>query len=285
VTEVYTKEIPSDDPLLGRNVEHDPRSRAYAYRRDAGATLRSARHRTHLPTLDQHVGSCTCNTVLKLISYDQHWPTLTAAQRLAIGIDPNALVDDLYRETTRNDEFDGAWEPNDTGSSGTSASKTIVRRGWAKGFQHTFSLDDALFALSDWAVGLGAWWYSSFDNPSNDGGVTLTASARRRGGHEFVLDEIDVENQIVWGQNSWGDDFGIDGRFWFPWRDLERLLDEDGDIVRLVPLDEPAPEPNWDLMLAKPLRDWAYGRTLWSRVTKAGKARAAAVEWLTRKGL
>jgi hypothetical protein len=39
---------------------------------------------------------------------------------------------------------------------------------------------------------------------------------------------------------------------------LERLLNEDGDCAQLVPLDELTPNPNWDLMLAKPLRDWAY---------------------------
>ena len=100
-----------------------------------------------------------------------------------------------------------------------------------------------------------------------------------------MLDELDVEHEQVWAQNSWGDDFGIDGRFRFSFADLERLLNEDGDSIQLVPLDQPAPEPEWDLMLAKPLRDWAYSKNVWSKFTKAGKAATASREWLTRKGL
>ena len=45
------------------------------------------------------------------------------------------------------------------------------------------------------------------------------------------------------GTNSWGDDYGILGRFRFSFNDLERLLNEDGDSVQLVPLDELTPEP------------------------------------------
>jgi hypothetical protein len=67
--------------------------------------------------------------------------------------------------------------------------------------------------------------------------------------------------------------------------DLERLLNEDGDSVQLVPLDELTPNPNWDLMLAKPLHDWAYSKSIWSRFTKSGKAAPASREWLQRKGL
>jgi hypothetical protein len=45
------------------------------------------------------------------------------------------------------------------------------------------------------------------------------------------------------------------------------------------------PNPNWDLMLAKPLRDWAYSKSIWSGFTKSGKAATASREWLQRKGL
>ncbi len=283
--EIRTEVLQSDDPLLGRNVGHDPRSRAYAYQ-PSGAPLHSVRHHSHIETLDQHVGSCTCNTVVKLCSYDQHWQTLNQdIQQTALRTNPNMMVDDWYRETTRNDEFAGAWEPDDTGSSGTAASKTAVRRGYAKGFRHSFSFDDTLAMLVEMAIGVGVWWPSTFDQPDSTGFVSLRSTSRKRGGHEFVLDEIDVEHELVWGQNSWGPDWGVDrGRFNFTWADLERLLNEDGDAVQLVPLDEPAPEPDWDLMLAPPLKAWAYSRGF-SKFTKAGKAAAASREWLQRKGL
>lgn len=282
MTEIKTQVLNSGDPLLGRNIGHDPRSRAYAFQR-SDQPLVSVRHHSNIRTLNQHVGSCTCHTVLKLCTY-QHWFTLSAEQKSSVVNDPDGMATDWYRETTRNDEFPGAWEPEDTGSSGTSASKTAVRRGYAKGFQHAFSLDDTLAMLVERPVGIGAWWYSSFDSPANDGLIMITSTARKRGGHEWTADEIDIENQLIGIQNSWGGDWGMSGRAYLPWRDLGRLLDEDGDAVQLTPLDEPAPEPDWDLMLAKPLRDWAYSRGF-SKWTKAGKAAAAGRDWLTRKGL
>ena len=39
------------------------------------------------------------------------------------------------------------------------------------------------------------------------------------------------------------------------------------------------------LMLAKPMRDWAYSKNIWSKFTKAGKAASAGREWLQKKGL
>jgi hypothetical protein len=284
VTEIKTRIIRSSDPLLGRNVGHDPRSRAFAFKA-ADEPLKPVRHLSSISTLDQHVGSCTCDTVLKLCTYGANWSALNDVQQLAIKSAPDYMVDDWYRETTRNDEFDGAWEPDDTGSSGTSAAKTAVRHGYAKGFQHSFSFDDALHMLAKQPIGIGVNWYSSFDNPGVNGLVVLTPTARVRGGHEFVLDELDVEHEMIGAQNSWGPSWGAMGRFYFSFDDLGHLLNEDGDAMRLIPLDQPAPEPDWDLVLAKPLKDWANSKSAWSRFTKAGKARAAAVEWLSRKGL
>jgi hypothetical protein len=284
MTDIETKILKSSNPLLGRNVGHDPRSRAYAFKAN-DEPLKSVRYLSKVRTFDQHVGSCTNDTVVKLCTYGQNWSALSDAQQLAIDSDPDALVDDWYRETTRNDEFPGAWEPEDTGSSGTSAAKTAVRRGFAKGFQHSFAFDDTLHMLAKNPIGIGVAWYSSFDNPDANGRVSLTSGARVRGGHEFVLDELDVEHEMIGAQNSWGSSWGSFGRFYFSFADLERLLDEDGDAVQLTPLDQPAPEADWDLLLAKPLKDWANSRNVWSRLTKAGKARAAALEWLSRKGL
>lgn len=54
---------------------------------------------------------------------------------------------------------------------------------------------------------------------------------------------------------------------------------------RELPLPpNPAADPA-DVVLAKPLRDWAYSKNIWSRFTKAGKAASASREWLRAKGL
>jgi hypothetical protein len=87
------------------------------------------------------------------------------------------------------------------------------------------------------------------------------------------------------GTNSWGDDYGIRGRFGFSFNDLERLLNEGGDSVQLVLLDELTPEPKLGSHARQPLCDWAYSKSIWSRFTKSGKAATTSREWLQRKGL
>jgi hypothetical protein len=54
------------------------------------------------------------------------------------------------------------------------------------------------------------------------------------GGHEVVVDELDVENQRIWILNSWGDGWGVAGRAWMPWAMFGDLLAQQGDVTVLV---------------------------------------------------
>jgi hypothetical protein len=285
VAEIETKILKSDDPLLGRNIGHDPRSRAYparnAFTIEAPQTVE---HDLYLPVLDQDVGSCVLHTMTGLVSYAKHWVALTDEQKSKVSSDPEEFAENWYRWTSRNDEFAGAWEPDDTGTSGLSGAKCTVHHGYSKGYVHAFSFAEALGLLNHTPVGFGGWWYSSMDRPDSNGIIRVTSSAYRRGGHEWIWRGNDVDRRMILGRNSWSTNYGINGEMWIPWADAERLMSEDGDVVALIPNDLPAPEPDWDLMLAPPLKAWAYSRGF-SKFTKAGKAAAASREWLTRKGL
>lgn len=283
---LYTKQLPFTDHRLGRSVEHDERSRAFAARRIFGVEQpQDVKHQLMLPPLNQSVGSCTIHTMLALNSFDEHWRSLTDAQKSAILADPEAFALTWYRYVTRNDEFPGAYEPDDTGSSGVSACKTVVHHGYANGYIHGFGLADAMTILNHKPYGQGTNWYGSMFYPSSSGEVKISAGSSVEGGHEYTAIGDDVAQKRIWYRNSWSANWGINGDFWMSWATVDRLLHEDGDVVALTPNDLPAPEPDWDLMLAKPLRDWAYSKNIWSRFTKAGKAATASREWLTRKGL
>ena len=281
---VQRRVIKSENPLLGRNIEFDPRSLAFrSPLLGADADVRSVRHHINIGLLDQEVGSCTCNNQVNMIASDQVWSALTPAQQLFITLNPNAAVLDWYREVSRSDEYPGAWEPDDTGSSGTSASKITVKRQYARGYVNGYSSYEAKILIQNGMIGTGTYWYSSFNRPAADGRVEITSSAYRQGGHQYTGVEYDAENdRWVW-LNSWGD-WGVDGEFWFDTPTFDRLLREDGDVVQLVPNSEPQPEPDWDLMLYQQASSWAYGR-LFARWTKAGKAADAFVVWAEKKGL
>lgn len=255
---------------LGRHIEHDPRSRAYALSDDLlPRTYTSATHAVSIPVLDQgNLGSCTGNAAEALVGADPLYGAIPAT--VATRPTGDAIADEqqaiaLYTAATRLDGIQGVYPPTDTGSTGLAVAKAAQKAGLISGYQHALSLDATLKALTAAPLIIGANWYDGFDSPTPQGLVRISGSVR--GGHEFLLYGIDAETKTVLARNSWGTGWGVAGCFSFSFDDLGRLLDEDGDATAFVPLTSPAPAP---------------------RPTPASvdQAMAAAVRtWLTAKGL
>lgn len=228
-----------EDPRLGRHVVHDSRSLQYRFRtRKDPRKLASVRHQVHIPILDQGaLGSCTGHAGTAALASEAFW---SAGQGAIIG-DPHAYAVDLYSAATQIDPWPGAYVPEDTGSDGLSIAKVLHARGLISGFQHATSLEAALAALAERVVMIGSSWLTGMYNPAPDG--CLNVSGETVGGHEYVLDELDVPQQRVWMRNSWGEGWGLAGRAWMSWDDLGKLLADWGDCTVLVPRTEPAPQP------------------------------------------
>lgn len=244
--------IESTDQRLGRHVLHDSRSRAFPYEADLGA-YRNARHVSAIGTLDQgNVGACTGFSSTKNLSYvddgaTDDVPFWEAFSSVHPGIltpgdteQNNNVGLGVYSDAETLDG-DGPWPPNDNGSTGLSVAKVLAGRKWISGYQHAFTPEACLTALSRQSVIVGTNWYTGMFNTNSK--VELVASGKVEGGHEYVLDQIDVDNQRVWIQNSWSDSWGQQGRAWMTWTMLEQLLGEDGDCTIFVPLSKPAPVP------------------------------------------
>lgn len=268
--------LPGGGPL-GRHVRHDERSRSYAFS-TRGLTLVSTVHVRRCPVLDQgNVGSCTGNAALGALGTDPFWGTL------ALGFDySEAEALKLYSEFTKADSYEGTYPPNDTGSDGLTSAKVLTNLGFISGYQHTFSFNDALLALTKTPFVTGINWYSSMDVPDENGRVTITKDAYVRGGHEVEAFALDVENRLVWFWNSWGPTFGLEGKFAMSFDDYARLLGEEGDVTVYAPLSAPAPTPvpptDPDVVLASASRTWPW----WTRNSKAGQA---VTKWRTDRGL
>lgn len=239
--------LPREDPRLGRLVAHDSRSKAYAL--PAGAVA-SAIHARRAPVFNQgRIGSCTTNAGLGALGTGAFYSN-DIVQRL-FAIDPNYEFNDrtaleLYKRVTKIDEFQGAYPPDDTGSSGNAVGKLFKQLGLISGWKHALSLDAALTELKHRPVITGVPWYSSFDTPDSSGNIMRTNNARVKGGHEFVVDEVSVGTERVGCTNSWGRGYGLNGRFYMTFKLWESLLKERGDVTAFVPLDatpEPVPTP------------------------------------------
>jgi hypothetical protein len=253
---MYVRHIPEERAgvpgagRLGRHVRHDPRSLAYLVPAQSTGTLKSVRHTRNIPVLDQgNLGSCTGNATEGALGTS---PFFEAIPTTVLGRPTgNAQVDEdqaiaLYSAATVLDSYGGSYPPTDTGSDGLSVAKAAKAAGLISGYRHATSLDAALAALAAQPVITGVNWYDSFDSPAASGLITIAKKASVRGGHEFVLDELDVENRRVWFTNSWGGGWGLLGRACIGWDDFGRLLSEQGDVTAFVPLSQPAPTPTPD---------------------------------------
>jgi hypothetical protein len=247
---MYARRIPEYPGVggrLGRHVRHDPRSLAYRYPARSTGTLTSVRHARVIPVLDQgSLGSCTGNAAEGALGTS---PLYEAIPGTVLGRPTgNAQVDEdqavaLYSAATLVDDYQGGYPPDDTGSDGLSVAKAALAAGLISGYQHATSLEAALAALETRPVITGVSWYDSFDEADSNGLIRIAKQASVRGGHEFELEELDVENRLVWLTNSWSMTWGIDGRACLGWDDFGRLLDEQGDVTVFTPLDQPAPQP------------------------------------------
>jgi hypothetical protein len=188
----------------------------------------------------------------------------------------------LYSQFTKEDPYQGTYPPTDTGSDGLTSAKVLKKLGLISGYQHTFSLNDALLALTKTPFVTGINWYSSMDEPDENGQVSIAKSAYVRGGHEVEAFAVDVENRLVWFWNSWGPTWGLDGKFSMTWDTYGRLLDEEGDVTVYAPLTAPAPQPtpsyDADAELAAQSRTWSW-------VTRNSKAGKAVLKWRQERGL
>lgn len=272
---------------LGRHVNHDPRSRRYPARLTA-TTLGPVFHERHIPIFDQgNLGSCTGNAALGILATGPYWDAepqswhdngpLGATGRLPWTEDGAVR---LYSALTAADDFPGTYPPDDTGSDGLTAAKVLTSMGIVPGYQHTFSLTDALAALQHFPLLVGTEWLDSMFYPDSLG--RINAAGPVDGGHEWIVDEFIPAGRTphggsrplstgtrdcIGGTTSWGTSFGVAGRFYLSVSDFGRLLAADGDVIVLTPPNAPAPEPvpvpaDADTTLAAAMRAWLEAKNL-----------------------
>jgi hypothetical protein len=278
---IYRERIPSTDPRCRRHVHHDSESKRFEFD-TSGLTIVSAKHTRRIPVLDQgQLGDCVPNAAEGCMGTDPFHSTVTLewGEPLAIS---------WYGDVTATDPYPGQYPPDDTGSDGLSMAKVLLSKGLISGYQHTFSLEAALKALTvtPWITGVN--WFQDMFTPDPDGRVHPTGALA--GGHEFVADEIDAEHERVWFTNSWGAGWGAAGRFYLTFADFGRLLGQQGDVTIFTPLTQPVPTPTpptpapadpADVTFAAVLRRWVHRPHL---LGNAAMARAART-WLAAKGL
>jgi hypothetical protein len=211
---------------LGRHLHFDERSRDFPVQLKKGAAIQTKTWiRTLKPFNQGSLGSCTGNGAVGVVCTEPYRQKGTTYNE--------ALAKKVYSQATHDDTIVGAYPPKDTGSTVLGAMKALRDLKFVKGYHWCFGLDDVLKTLSNIGpVEVGLNWYEGFDKPNAQGLVKIAGSVR--GGHAFELLGVDAEKKLVWAINSWGSDWALGGRFAFSWKDLDRLLHEDGEASTVV---------------------------------------------------
>jgi hypothetical protein len=278
---VHRRRIPSTDPRLKRHVQHDDRSLAYA----APVLPRAALQAQHWPrrcaVLDQlRLGACVGNAFAGWVGTDN-----AVRQGRADVTEDTAL--DLYRRATRLDEFDGQWEPDDTGSSGLGGAKALQQAGYAGSYTHAFALAALATALQTGPALIGIAWYQSMYDPAPNGRIGVDTRSALAGGHELIVDTYEPvggPDDRYWITNSWGASWAQRGRAYFTGNDLAILLADDGDVTVPTALTAPGPSPapvDADQAFAAALHPWVATHHIGAN----GRTATAAKTWLAAKGL
>jgi hypothetical protein len=222
---------------LGRVVSHDNRSLGFAFD-TSGLSIVNITHKRHIDILNQgQIGSCTGNAGIGDIATTPLFEKLPIP--LKYSLDESGALK-LYEDAQ---VIDGVlpYPANDFGSSGLSIAKVLKNAGIISGYQHTFTLQDALKAGSQYPFITGINWYSGMYYPDADGRVHITGSIV--GGHEIQMYRIDADNGRIWFHNSWGNTWGVNGDFYLTWADYATLLSQYGDTTLLFPDIVPTPVP------------------------------------------
>jgi hypothetical protein len=196
-------------PGLGRNIEHDDRSRAHDAdpRTVIRVRIEPKTWPRYSPILDQGaVGSCTGNAMAAWLACAPH----ASRDNLENPCD-QALALRLYSLATRLDVWPGEFPPDDTGSSGNAVAKAARRLGLIRGWGWCFTTDSLIRRLMVGPVIVGVPWYSGMYSPDERGEVF--PSGEPVGGHEFLIRGWLGASGFLC-DNSWGSAWGpLDGSF------------------------------------------------------------------------
>lgn len=217
--------VPQQHPLLGRQMVHDERSRAFALPAGVDRSRwhdKAIRVYDPLPNPNQIVGCCT--GVAKAVQFN------AAGNRKRGTVLDMEMAESIYSKATTLDPWDGAWPPTDTGSSGLASAKAAQQMGLGGEYRWVFNGADGVITqvMAGHVVSVGTWWYDGMMPTGLDRFNALPIvkpTGARVGGHQYAIRGYDADRDRVLGRCWWG----TFRDFWMARADLDTLLAEGGD--------------------------------------------------------
>jgi hypothetical protein len=150
----------------------------------------------------------------------------------------SAYADKLYKECQRHDEWPGV---NYDGTSVRAGAKVLRSRGFIDSYFFAFDIESVKLAvLERGPVVVGTSWHNSMFRPTRYDARTFVVrvdeASGSAGGHAYLLNGVSLDKEIggVTGffrlKNSWGRDWAFEGRAFISIADVEKLLEDDGEM-------------------------------------------------------
>ena len=229
---IIVRKYEPTDPRLGRHVEQDNSSRAYAYMAKAVLPKRKTTHwSSQAPVLDQgDVGSCTGNATAQWLNTD--FASLVRVNKNGGKFFTEADALSIYARATRYDAIPGSYPPDDTGSTGNAAAKAAKFFGYIVRYSWLFSFQSIQAAIEQTPLSVGTLWTQDMFRPNNGlVKVGKLVDSNIAGGHQYLMDGIDYEEEVFEFKNSWGEQWGKAGHFAIRFKDFITLLDNQADVT------------------------------------------------------
>lgn len=230
-----------NDRRLDRIPSFDERSRNYPIRTRIKEGLEPI---TKIWTLDKYFdqgedGACVgFGTAHRLLS-EPVIPTIVVDNKYAKEI--------IYWNAQRNDEWPGGSYPGASpwyeGTSVLAGLDFIKSIGWCDNYYWAFKFMDLLLGKSyEGPAILGVPWMTGMMETDSNGFIHATGI--EEGGHCICDIGQNMEERFSWLHNSWGPNWGLNGRCKISFDDQQKLLSMQGEAAFLInEHDHPSSEP------------------------------------------
>lgn len=147
---------------------------------------------------------------------------------------PNFAPQELYHWAQQHDQ----WEGEDyEGSSTLGLMQVLTDAGFVKAYKWAFNVDLLVpWVLTTGPLLFGTNWHEEMFFPRKDGFVIVDGAIA--GGHEWRMTGINLDKKAPDGTkgagrivNTWGQSWGQAGRAWISFKDVQKLLDAEGEAV------------------------------------------------------
>lgn len=142
------------------------------------------------------------------------------------GVAPIIHPSVIYQNAQKLDEWPGE---NYDGTSVRGGVKFLQKQNKVSSYYWAYDLNTLIqTVLNVGPVVVGTNWYNGMFYPDRNGVIRI--GGRLAGGHAYVINGVDVVKKQFRIKNSWGKNWGREGRVFISFNDMTRLIKEQGEI-------------------------------------------------------